>query len=450
MGTSFGRVAQALKILYFFSLLLAPILVLGQKSILQQPVSISVTDKSIAAVLDKLSDNCGVRFTYNPDDISADKRISLQVNNMPLSSILSKVLGKNSLSFHERGGQIIIFRDHSFKETSPSNSSLQQQKTAEVHKSSVIQKIQDKEKNVGQHSLEVIPAVIENHKPDTLYITKHDTIKIVDTLQRTDTLVLRDTIFIIKDIQLRKDQYGKTDNGFFAEFSGTYLLSKMILTASTPEDKILAAKLGTTGTLNLPGYSVGAGIGYRFNRWTVRSGLSFTKFLQPFNYSYTNQTGGYFEIDTIEKYYTLSGPDTSWFYITDSSWLEKQVHQYNTKVQNKFSYVEFPLSVSYSVYQRNFDFYLSGGVIAGILPSAIGSFINPMSDSLVSPLKDRTLNTFILSVTGGAGAKVSLNRHTGLFAEVAYRQHISSVFKDYPISVKFGSVSFRVGLFCNF
>ncbi|MEI6750365.1 MAG: hypothetical protein WCM93_14505, partial [Bacteroidota bacterium] len=100
--------------------------------------------------------------------------------------------------------------------------------------------------------------------------------------------------------------------------------------------------------------------------------------------------------------------------------------------------------------QRNFDFYLSGGVIAGILPSAIGSFLNPLSDSLVSPLMDRSLNTFILSVTGGAGAKYSLNRHTGLFTEVAYRQHISSVFKDYPISVKFCSVSFRVGLFCNF
>ncbi|MEI6750547.1 MAG: STN domain-containing protein, partial [Bacteroidota bacterium] len=215
MGTSSGRVAQALKILYFYSLLLAPILVLGQKSILQQPVSISVTDKSIAAVLDKLSDNCGVRFTYNPDDISADKRISLQVKDMPLSSILSKVLEKNSFSFHERGGQIIIFRDHSYKETLPSNSSLRQQKAAEVPKLSALQKIPDKEKNVGQHSLEVISTAIENHKQDTLYITKHDTIKIVDTLLRTDTLVLRDTIFINKDNQLRREQYGTMKHGFF-------------------------------------------------------------------------------------------------------------------------------------------------------------------------------------------------------------------------------------------
>jgi hypothetical protein len=450
MRTSTGRVNQLSNVLLFHFFLLLPIIVLGQKSLLQQPVTLSVSDKSIAYVLDKLSDNSGVRFTYNPDDISADRRISLQVKNRPLAEVLTEVFGDNSLAFSEKGEQVIIYRDRSVKKAITTNLPDQQTKKAEVSGLPVRNESPEKKKLALISPKKVVADAAGNFNPDTLYITRPDTILVRDTLIRVDTIILRDTVFFKSESMLPKDMPAKKNHSFFADLSGSYLLSEMILSAPLPENDILATKLRSAGSHNLPGYSAGAGFGYQLSRWAVRSGIYYTRFHQTFNYSYEHQTGGYFETDTIERYYTLSGPDTSWFYVTDSTWLEKQVRKNNYRDQNQFSYIEFPLSVSYSIYRRNFEIYLSGGVIAGILPSAIGNFIDPHSDYPVTSLKDFSLNTFILSVTGGAGARFSLNSRTGLFVEIAYRKQLSSVFRDYPVTVKFGSKSFRLGLSYNF
>jgi hypothetical protein len=452
MGNSPGRITQASTIILFHFFLFLPMLLLAQKPILQQPVTISVSGKSIAFVLDKLSDNYSVRFTYDPDDISAERRITLQANNRPLSEVLLKVFGDNSIAFREKGGQVVIFRDRSIQEMIPVNKTAQQEKVSGMQDLSVRKEIRKKESHPVFPSQKVLTEIPEYFTPDTLIIIhrdtilKLDTLVMIDTVVRRDTLILHDTVFIKSGITPLNNQSGRKDEGFFAALSGAFLLSEMILTSSRPEDDILAAKIETSGTQNLPGYSAGLGFGYQLKRWIVSSGINYTRFHQTFNYTYEHQTGGYFETDTIEKYYTLSGLDTSWYYITDSSWLEKQVKQYNYSGQNHFSYIEFPLSLSYSVYHGNFDLYVSAGAIAGVLPSAIGSFIDPKSDFPATSLNNISLNTFVLSVTGGAGARFPLNRHAGLLTEVSYRQQLSSVFKNYPVSAKFGSVSFLLGL----
>jgi len=450
MGNSPLRIKRVIIFLLLHFSLLFPLITLGQKPLLQQPVSILVSDKPISDVLDKLSNICGVRFTYDPDDISAGKRISIEVKNMPLSDVLTKVFVGNSLAFREKGGQVIIFRDRSVKEPQPQLLPVQQSKSD--GESVLVQNkdVTDKEKQTSPREAKVPPDAFKKKPPDTVYIVRHDTILKFKTLFRTDTITKRDTVFLKKEEPFPDVSHGERNRGFFADLSGSYLLSRMILSSSGTENEILTEKLETAGIQNLPGYSAGVGIGYRSRGWAVRSGLYYTRFFQSFSYTYEHKTGGYFETDTIEKYYTLSGPDTSWIYVTDSSWLERRVQQYNYKQLNQFRYIEFPISISYTVYHRNFDIYLSGGVIAGILPSSVGNFINPKPDFPVSPLRETSLNTFILSVTGGAGARFSLNDHAGLFTEVAYRQQLSSIYKDYPVTVKFGSISFRLGLTYNF
>jgi len=458
MGTSSGRLLIVFSIILLQLFLATPINLLGQKTYLQQKVSISVSNKPIADVLDKLSDNYGVRFTYDPDNISAEKLISLKVNNMPLSDVLSKIFGDNTIVFRENGSQVIIFRDRSVKDVEPSNSLVPKEKAAIAPISYVQIAVPDQEKPAAK-SLNNIPVnKTITTVPDTLYIIHRDTVLKLDTVFKVDTLFLikmdtliqRDTVFYeVKNLQMKEPDSIK-DRGFFADFSGSYLLSNMILSASESGREVLLAKLKTTGNQNLPGYCAGAGLGYHLKRWTLRSGVYYTRFLQNFKYAYEHQTGGYFETDTIEKYYTLTGLDTSWFYITDSSWLEKQVKQYNYKIQNRFSYIEIPLSLSYSIYHRKFDLYLTGGLIAGIMPSAIGSIIDPVHENEVTSLDKIQLNTFILSVTGGSGVRFAFNKHSGIFSEVTYRQQLSSLYKDYPVSAKFGTVSFRLGITCNF
>ena len=447
MGTSPGRTSFLFHSLFsIILLLLLGGIASAQKSLLQQTVSLTVTDKPIADVLDKLSNVCDVRFTYDPDDIAAGRRVSFQVQNMPLAGVLSKVFGDKSFAFREKGGQVIIYRDRSVKEIPTGNQILQKQFTDKEPIPLKGKEIPLKDKPKTAKIVNTITDGSKMNLSDTVYFLQKDTVLVRDTILRTDTLVVHDTQFINRTEFIPRIKPIRKEEGFFADISGSFLLSSMILSANGPENENLVRKIETTGIKNLPGSSAGIGFGYRFNRWAIRTGFYYTKFTQKFNYTYEHQTGGYFETDTIEKYYTLSGPDTSWFYITDSTWLEKQVHQYHYKEQNQFRYVEVPVSVSYTIYHGNFDVYFTGGAIAGILPSSVGSFIKSDPDYPVNSLKDIHLNTFILSLTGGTGARFILNDYAGIFSEVSYRQQLGSIYRNYPVSMNFKSFSFRLGL----
>jgi hypothetical protein len=446
MGTFPGRTSDRFRFpICFVFILLFNGIVVAQKPLLKQSVSLTVVNKPIAEVLDKLSNKCGLRFTYDPDDISAGRKVTLQVHNLPLSSVLSKVFGDNSLSFREKGDQIIIYRNRPVKEPRSDEQALKQETGNEDTRLAGNKDIKkDKSVKVKPESGGKPNPV--TYPPDTVYLVHNDTVLVRDTLLQIDTLFMHDTIIIKKTEFLPPVKPVKKEHSFFAEFSGAYSLSTMAFPANGSENENLKSRIETIGVRNLPGNSAGIGIGYRFDGWAIRTGINYTRFLQKFNYTYAYQTGGYYQTDTIEKYYTLNGPDTAWFYITDSSWLEKQFHQYHYKDQNQFRYVEIPVSLSYGISRGNFDIYITGGAIAGILPSSVGSFIKPEPDYPITPLGDISLKTFILSLTGGVGAHLYLNDYAGIFTEVSYRQQLGSVYKNYPVSVNFKSVSFRIGL----
>lgn len=466
MGILNGKIIKYSSLLLFQVLLAIPVFVCGQESILKCPVSLSITNEPIDMVLDKLSKSCGVRFTYNPDDIAAQRRVTLNVKSQPLGEVLSKIFIDPSLALKVVGEQVIIYRSNAILPANNANGDKKQKaRTAALNSTEPdINRPREKKVILQETALEAIVQNSPSHAPDTLYITRRDTIVRIDTLVKTDTLVMRDTVFVEKakarhlrkmkqDVfseSLLQNQFGRKDHGFVADISGSYLLSEMLLSGSSLNYENIMPKLRTSGTKNLPGYSFGAGAGYRYKGWSVRSGVYYTRFLQRFNYNYQHETGGLFKTDTVETYYTLSGPDTSWFYITDSSWIDKQILQNNYREQNRFSYLEIPLSFSYTFYNNNFELYVSGGVIAGILPKAIGSFIDPEADYPALSLADISLNPFVLSVTGGAGVRFALNQQVDVFSEVAYRQQLSSLFKDYPVSAKFASFFLRCGLTYNF
>lgn len=466
MGIPTGKIIKYFNLLLFLALLTIPVFVCGQKSILQCPVTLSITNEPIDKVLDKLAESCGVRFIYNPGDIAARRRITIKAKNQPLVEVLSKILHDPAIALKAVGEQVIIFRSNAKLPVNIANVDAKQKAKIGALASTEpnITRAKEKKGILQGNTAEAFAEKNTLPAADTLYIMRRDTIIRIDTLVKTDTLIVRDTIFVEKtkarhlrkmkqDVfteSLLQNKLGRKDHGFVANISGSYLLSEMLLSGSSLKYEGIMPILKASGTKNMPGYSFGADAGYRFKNWCVRSGVYYTRYLQQFNYNYKHQTGGFFKTDTVETYYTLSGIDTSWFYVTDSAYVDKQILLSNYREQNRFSYLEIPLSVSYTFYHHNFELYVSGGVIMGILPKAIGRFVDPKADYPAISLADIALNPFVLSFTGGTGVRFALNNQAGLFSEVAYRQQLNSIFRNYPVSARFGSLMLRFGFSYNF
>ncbi len=82
-------------------------------SILQKRVSLKIQDRSIASILDLISEQAGVYFSYDASLVDSEKQVSLKAINKTINEVLSEILGTNDFVFKELNNHIII----TFRET---------------------------------------------------------------------------------------------------------------------------------------------------------------------------------------------------------------------------------------------------------------------------------------------------------------------------------------------
>ena len=51
-------------------------------------------------------------------------------------------------------------------------------------------------------------------------------------------------------------------------------------------------------------------------------------------------------ISSIDEYYTVSNTDTTWYYVTDSTYKPIDNHEYSYNINNRIGYLEFVVSAS--------------------------------------------------------------------------------------------------------
>ncbi|WP_345243311.1 TonB-dependent receptor [Nibrella saemangeumensis] len=78
------------------------------QAILEQPVSLSVEDKEISAVLTKIEKVANVTFSYIPRQIQADRRVSITVSNQPLSAVLDQIFRNSQVAYEVVGKKQIL------------------------------------------------------------------------------------------------------------------------------------------------------------------------------------------------------------------------------------------------------------------------------------------------------------------------------------------------------
>ncbi len=80
------------------------------QAILERPVSLSVEQQELSAVLTKIEKAAKVTFSYMPRQIQADRRVSIQVTNQPLSVVLEALFRHTTVSYEVIGKKQILLR----------------------------------------------------------------------------------------------------------------------------------------------------------------------------------------------------------------------------------------------------------------------------------------------------------------------------------------------------
>ncbi len=89
----------------------------GQNSVLEQKVSIKMTDVKTSTVLKTISKKTGYIFTYDTDLVKPETIISVNADEMPASKLLDKIFSYRDFSYSVIGNHLIIYKE--IDETTP-------------------------------------------------------------------------------------------------------------------------------------------------------------------------------------------------------------------------------------------------------------------------------------------------------------------------------------------
>ncbi len=389
----------------------------------------TVVNEPLASIMERLSRNAGVNFSYNPDQLNTAKIYTFSHVRRPLSELLDLLFNDAGFGYRLNGNQIVIF-----------NLAPDQKKVEE-------KPAPDK----------VSPTILR----DTVYMTR--TILKTDTLTLTqkDTVTRFDTVYIMRaapenrigkgdifsDIRPMGEELTK-EFRIYAGVGLSWLAGHTTFASETEYDnkaeeyRIFHSDKAASGSLGL---EVHAG----YDRFSVVSGLLLTTFSQNFDYKYEISSGGFFRKDTLDAYYTLPGADTAWFYIIDSVYIPIDVQKFGYKTVNRRNYIEVPLMLQYSIPISQVLVYLRSGLIAGISSGNKGMYINYEGEG-AGDLAELVHKPVVFSFVAGAGVMVPIHKKLIFQSGILYRTQLQSVYKDFPIKTSHSALGINAGLLFKF
>ncbi len=398
---------------------------------LNDKISFSINNASVSDALDALSRVTGATFSYNPDQLHAARNVKVDMRDRQLIEVLDAILGPARFGYRVMGNQIVIYKNKPEGEEKPDDVDSGDERA--VAENNTVR--QNRVNNTKQ-------------KPDTVFLLKevHDTIRVTDVVVKTDTIyekvvtpVSRGEIFRVVLAKEMTAAY-KMDVGITAGILQPIALfsahdnysEKLDQFKESYSDKSFSATLGLDVRLSK-------------RKWTAGTGLHFTTFGQKLDYTYQQTEGGFFRKDTLDPYYTLNDGDTTWYYIVDSTYIPIDNKLYNYKINNHFKYFEIPLVLQRNWGYRSMLLYIRGGVIPGFFLGSTGQQILADENGVIA-LKEIKAKSVVLSYTAGAGAAFPLGRKAIFNTAIYYRNHFSSVYKDFPIETRFSALGLSAGL----
>ncbi len=415
---------------WMLSFLLFPLINIAQQEE-NQRYDFEVNNKPLYEILDRLSKMAGVNFTFNAADPTFAKTISYQANAKHLDQILAELLVLSGHNFRQIGNQLVVF-------------------PVEVA-------------DVPQQAVREVPVV----RYDTVFqiierpVIQTDTLVRYETIVQIDTLIIRDTV--VKEVfrdspkrdikRLSKDLFrfepNREDGLAWGFYYGQYY-GGFSQTADQLNETLLNLNKETE-TLGFRNFSLGTELMYNKDKWTFSVGMQLTGFVTRFQYDDIQQTGGYYRTDTISWYYNVAQTDTTWFPVTDSTYLPMEKSEFYYNQLNRLGYLDLQLGVAYSFYaDDNISMYLKAGGGLGLLLYKDGVLLRNISGFPGVPYKEEAFSSSLISYMIGTGVKYKAFDWWDIYAEVAYRSHLGTILNDYAIEKRNYGVGLKVGLIYYF
>ncbi len=221
-------------------------------------------------------------------------------------------------------------------------------------------------------------------------------------------------------------------------------------------------------------YSGGIRLCYKHKSWTAKTGISFTKLNEKFNYNYTSTkidtsyyynvfNSGYTKYDTImflNLDYLLETGDSIYSPYVSETWVETTDSTLKTKLdttnikeklntKNIYNYIEIPLILGYKINRYKFTYSLNAGIITGIFIKSKGFTIQQNNLNNIIDISTAGLPyiKFNYSLIINTEICYKINKKLHLLVEPFYRQSINSLFnKNYLYSKKNKAYGLTIGL----
>jgi hypothetical protein len=76
--------------------------------VLERKISVKAESQTIESVLDQLEKQLNVRFVYSPSLIGANRRVTIQVADKPLTQVLDELLSPRKIVYEVRNNRVIL------------------------------------------------------------------------------------------------------------------------------------------------------------------------------------------------------------------------------------------------------------------------------------------------------------------------------------------------------
>lgn len=395
----------------------------AQRPDINKKVTVKFSNHKISEVFHILSSETKIKFSYDPNLINDANTVTANFINQPLSTVLRAIIPDESIQFKVIGNQVVFYSDS--EEKTPEKTKIE--KTI----------IPDKIHRVN------VP-----YKPDTVYIYRSDSVKITkyDTVRqlvsRTDTItisnIINDTVYFDSRSNMLNQKY------FFGDLYTSFQPIDFKTFNSTPEiNEQYEKSIGSTFAVE---YGIGAGYNSYKSQFVLQA--SVVNLFEKYNYTFDNSFGGFYDIDTLEIYYSIIQNDTTWFYITDSTWipLDSKIETHN--LVNKYRYLNLSASFAHNIITRDtWNCYLIGG--AGIrIPLKIDANYLVYQDEKFVPnqINIDNLNKPQIYALAGVGFREALNSKVIFYQEINTLFNFTETYKDIKFYKQKYMLGFKLGI----
>lgn len=403
-----------------------------------QKISVNIRDEKLKDVLEQLSSAQNLNFTYNASDDVFSSRITYSCTNKQAGNAIKEILALVGLRYKKVGNHQVIFHENETLEVPLHDG-------REILKDQVIE----------DEKTAIIPDTVIKTIEKPVYIT--DTVIVRETLTRTDTVFLRDTIWIepsetsprkttrVRDLRNVFRFEPERENAWSVAFSYAQMAAGYAYLNGNFTGEL--KKIRESEKTSFRNFSLGSSIQFHQDRFIVSGGIFLTGFSHSIRYTRDFSEGGFYNVDTLDIFYTINQSDTSWTYITDSLWvpLNREVNDYDR--YNRIGLLESQLSAGYIIFAANdISVYLNAALRVGVPVWSDGITFSDEPDYQVSELDNDDLKKITAAYRFASGVRYRSGTWTDVFAEIFYRRHTSKIIESYPADRRLQAIGLNVGL----